>query len=165
MTKKREAKNVLAAQKRHLSQYKRLLRTIQTDRTRLSALAARIRRSKETGLADLWGLSDEIVEDYRRYIEKNVAQSLTLAAELQQYIHEIEDREMRHLFILHYIYGYSWQKVAFMMGWFDESVPRKKHDRYLTEHPTFAMPAVHGTEEHLDDIDGALRREVCGNGR
>lgn len=165
MPKKRETKNSLAAQKRRLSQYKRLLRSIKTDRTRLDGLVALMRRSKETGLAALWGMNDEMVEDYRRYIENNVAQSLTLAAELQQYIRTIKDREIRHLFILHYIYGYSWQKVAFMMGWFDESVPRKRHDRYLTEHPAFAMPAAPGAEECLDDIDGALRREVCGNGR
>ncbi len=43
----------------------------------------------------------------------------------------IEDSEIRRIFTLYYIKGYAWRRVARELGYADESVPRKKHDRYL----------------------------------
>lgn len=144
-------------QKKRLSQYKRLLKEIKADRLRLAQLSARLVRAAEAGLPDLFGLTPAELENYRARIDENVERCVSLAAGLQQYINAIEDSEVRRLFILRYIYCYSWQRVAFAMGWYDESVPRKKHDRYLAAHPE---PVGLPGEVALPELDEALRREA-----
>lgn len=54
----------------------------------------------------------------------------------EEFINSIPDSEIRTIFSLRYLYGArkpSWQEVAFKIGKFDESYPRRKHDKYLRE--------------------------------
>ena len=50
---------------------------------------------------------------------------------LWTWIDEIQDSEMRQIFRYRYIDVMTWQRVAFAMGYGDESYFRKKHDRYI----------------------------------
>ncbi|MBQ8350474.1 MAG: hypothetical protein IJY20_00315 [Clostridia bacterium] len=166
MKKDRKMSSSLEEQRQRLSQYKRLLREIKDDRARLAQLSARLLRGAAAGLPELFGFTSEDLEEYQRHIDENLGRCIALAAGLQQYINDIADSETRRLFIYRYVYGYSWQKVAFAMGWYDESVPRKKHNRYLEAHPQFAIPPAHpALEDRLPDIDAALRREALEIGR
>ena len=154
-----------------LSQYKRLVREIRDDRLRLAQLSGQLLRagrgaSRVAGLPDLFGFTNEDLDGYRRYIHENVERCLALVAGLQQYINGIADSEIRRLFIWRYVYGYSWQKVAYAMGWYDESLPRKKHNRYLEAHidePFFAEAA--SCPEKIARMDDALRHEALAKGR
>ncbi len=163
MEEKKKSKEALAKQKQQLSQYRRLLREIRAERARLSQLCSHPEKGA-AGLPALSGCAAGELETYRRHIDENLSRCLSLAVSLQQYINDIRDSETRRLFILHYIYGYSWQKVAFAMDGFDESMPRKKHDRYLQAHPHFAIPPDPRAGERIDDIDAVFRREVSGIG-
>ena len=163
MEEKKKGKEALAKQKQQLSQYRRLLREIRAERARLSQLCSHPEKGA-AGLPALSGCAAGELETYRRHIDENLSRCLSLAVSLQQYINDIRDSETRRLFILHYIYGYSWQKVAFAMDGFDESMPRKKHDRYLQAHPHFAIPPDPRAGERIDDIDAVFRREVSGIG-
>ncbi len=116
--------------KRSLSQYRRLLAEIREDRLRLAQLAGRLLRENPAGLPERVGELDAL-KGYRERVEENLSRCTALVEELQSFINEIEDSELRRLFTLRYINGYTWQKVAFLMGGYDESAPRKKHDRYL----------------------------------
>ena len=153
-------------QRRALSQYKRLLREISTDRQRLRVLTDRLARGVATGLPEFCVFTAEEVEGYRRRIDENRTRCLQLVSLLQQYIYEIDDSETRSLFIWRYIYGYSWQRVAFSMGEYDESKPRKRHNRYLEAHPFTLAPAGDvPSASHLFGIDEALRHAVLENGQ
>lgn len=161
MEKDRKKVPSLAEQRQRLSQYKRLLREIKEDRERLTRLSARLLRCAPAGLPEHAGYTSEELEGYRKYIDENLDRCVMLVAALQQYINGIADSETRRLFIFRYVYGYSWQKVAFAMGWYDESLPRKKHNRYLLAHPEMLIPSSPAAlEDKLSDMDEALRREV-----
>ena len=41
---------------------------------------------------------------------------------------------MRLILSLRYINGLSWQQVAFSIGEYDESYPRKKHNKFLKDY-------------------------------
>lgn len=117
--------------KRRLSQYKDLLHEIERDRLRLAQLAGRLSRLNPAGLPQGARLSMEALSDYRVRIEENLIRCVELTRDIQEFINGIEESELRQLFTLRYINGHSWQKIAFTVGSYDESVPRKKHDRYL----------------------------------
>lgn len=116
--------------KKSLSQYRRLLAEIRADRLRLAQLAGRLLRQNPAGLPEH---TDDLqaLGGYRLRVEENLSRCTALVEELQSFINGIGDSELRRLFTLRYINGYTWQKVAFEMGGYDESAPRKKHDRYL----------------------------------
>lgn len=167
MREKTEKKTAsVREQTRALSQYKRLLREIKTDRQRLRQLTDRLARGVATGLPEFCVFTAEEVEGYRRQIDENQTRCLLLAATLQQYINAIADSETRSLFIWRYIYGYSWQRVAFAMGEYDESKPRKRHNRYLEAHPIMVVKTADSQlAARLRGTDEALRREVIEIGQ
>lgn len=121
-----------------LRQYRQLLQEIRSDRMRLQQLSRRLLAQDPMGRprkemrkrGDVSGQSAV----YHARIEENLRRCCALAAEIQAYINRIADSEVRYIFKLRYIDGYSWQKVAFALGGYDESGPRKKHNRYLAEH-------------------------------
>ena len=117
--------------KRRLSQYRDLLREIERDRMRLAQLAGRLARLNPAGLPEGVRFTAESLADYRNRVEENVVRCVELTRDIQEFINGIGDSELRRLFTLRYINGHSWQKIAFAVGSYDESVPRKKHDRYL----------------------------------
>lgn len=51
--------------------------------------------------------------------------------EIERYIEQIEDSQMRLIFRFRYVDGMSWKRVAFAIGEHDEQFPRRKHNRYL----------------------------------
>jgi hypothetical protein len=68
-------------------------------------------------------------------IEENYTRCARLLGDMQEYINSIDDSETRRIFTMHYIKGWTWQKIAFNINSYDESYPRKKHERYLKKHP------------------------------
>lgn len=52
---------------------------------------------------------------------------------LENFISGIDDSQMRLILSLRYINGLSWQQVAFSIGEYDESYPRKKHNKFLKD--------------------------------
>lgn len=115
--------------KRRLSQYRRLLREIYEDRRRLAQLAGRLLRHNPAGLP--LGEVNRYFSGYEARINENVARCAALVEELQTFINGIEDSEMRSVFTLRYVNGYTWRQIAFALHHYEESFPRKKHDRYL----------------------------------
>lgn len=117
--------------KRELIQYRHLMLEINEGKMRLKELRARE--------SDLLTADDETVavrvaakiESYREEIRRNIERSYEGAVAIQTYINLIGDSETRRIFTLYYIKGYTWRRVARELGYADESVPRKKHDRYI----------------------------------
>lgn len=50
---------------------------------------------------------------------------------IENYIESIDDFEIRLIMVSRIIKGNSWRKVAFDIGRYDESYPRKKFHRFL----------------------------------
>ena len=74
-----------------------------------------------------------IISSTESALENYLAEAESETSALLEYIESIEDRKMRELFMLRYYDGIrSWQRIAFMVGEYDESYIRKKHNSYLS---------------------------------
>lgn len=71
------------------------------------------------------------IKDIIKRIEINKEKCIYEYNRLNCYISSVDDSEMRQILTLRYVNGLSWQQVAFSIGYQDESVPRKRHDRFL----------------------------------
>lgn len=56
-----------------------------------------------------------------------------LKLDIEKFISEIEDSELRLIFQYRYINEMTWIQIAFKIGHYDESYPRKKHNKYNRE--------------------------------
>ena len=135
------AQLTLKEQKKRLAQYSKLMKEIDEDRLRLARLADRLLRHDPVN--GFWmGDGQRCFSGYEARIEENVARCAALVEELQAFINEIEDSEMRRIFTLRYVYGLPWRRIAFRLQAYDESYPRKKHDRYLEKRARAAAEAA-----------------------
>ncbi|MDP4109543.1 MAG: hypothetical protein Q8878_05885 [Bacillota bacterium] len=125
--------------KKELSSLYFLIREIEIQQKRLAEME-RISLCPSTvitGMPRCPGISDGVsrfsceIHDLTRLIEQNVKRCLEERVRLEQYIHLIDDSEIRMIFTLRYINGLSFRQIAFSLGYQDESVPRKRHNRYL----------------------------------
>ena len=71
------------------------------------------------------------IADTLKLIELKQEQSIIEYNRLNRYICEIPDSEIRQIMSLRYINGLSWHQVAHRIGEYDESYPRRKHNRFL----------------------------------
>lgn len=122
-----------------LSQLRDLNREIRRDQLRLAELeaAAKSVTGKITGIPGSAKSSDRVgdyaaeIADLRGIIASNIQRCWYELNRLHRYIASIEDSQMRQIMTLRYVYGYTWQRVAFEIGETDEQYPRRKHNRYL----------------------------------
>ena len=124
---------------KELSQLYYLKKEIKEQQRRLSELEAAATNctAKITGIPCGKGISDKIgnyasqIADLRALLDLNLKKCFYELNRLNRYIDTIEDSEMKLIFSLRYINGMSWQKIAFAINYQDESVPRKRHNRFL----------------------------------
>ena len=76
-------------------------------------------------------------EEYIRAREKlhtkelEIAHTEKLLGQLERFISAIPDTTTREVFTLRYLKNKSWQEIAFKIGSYNESTPRRLADRYL----------------------------------
>lgn len=124
-----------------LSQLRMLKREISIERERLAklrALSAYGRRPNfgEGGggcgtASDRTGFYATEITYLEKLVAKNMHRCVCELLGLQTFINSIESSELRQIFTERYIKGRSWLTIAFLMGWNDEQMPRKRHDKYL----------------------------------
>lgn len=125
--------------KKELSQLYYLKKEIKEQQRRLDELeaAATTCTAKITGLPSGKGISDKIgnyaaqIADLKGLLDLNLKKCFYELNRLGRYIECIDEAEMKLIFSLRYIHGMSWQKIAFAINYQDESVPRKRHNRFL----------------------------------
>ncbi len=104
-----------------LSELHILRREITRTKRRLAELRARAAEGKEIPEFDL------ALAKTRENLQRYLLQMQTEEAELLDYIQSIEDPTTREIFMLRYYDGVrTWQKVAFLIGEYDESFVRKR---------------------------------------
>lgn len=64
-------------------------------------------------------------------LQKQLQQANNQRIEIEEYIADIADSQIRRAIRLKYIHGYSWQRIATELGYQDEGTMRKKLDKYL----------------------------------
>lgn len=62
---------------------------------------------------------------------KRKTELIDLVSNINEYINNIDDSEIRQIIVLKYVNGLTWDSVARYLQYADESVPRKKLDRYF----------------------------------
>ncbi len=145
-----------------LAEYRTLSREIRHDRERLAHLSDMLQREREGTPERVLPLR-EALEFYRRRLVENLHHCMAEMEEVQAFINRMPESELRRIFTLRYLEGYTWQKVARALGGYDESAPRKKHDRYLrTQDPPRPVRRRGTLREGSSLTDGAT---TPGNGR
>lgn len=128
--------------KKELSQLYYLKKEIKEQQKRLSELEALATSctAKITGLPNGNGISDKIanyateIADLKNLIAKNLAKCIEEYKKLTTFINNIEDSQIRLILTLRYINHLTWQKIAFKLNFYDESIPRKIHNRIFSEY-------------------------------
>jgi hypothetical protein len=83
------------------------------------------------------GISDDVSRlatqraELHKLISLKLEECMIARARIERYINDVEDSEMRMILRLRHINGLSFQQIAFSIGWHDESVPRKKYNKFL----------------------------------
>ncbi len=124
---------------KELSQLRCLKREIAIERDRvieLRALASYGRRTvgregKTNTTSDRTGVCASEIAYLTDLIAQNMKRCICALLRLQAFVNTIEDSELRIIFYERYIKGKSWLSIAFQLGYYDEQVPRRKHDRYI----------------------------------
>ena len=104
---------------------------------KLASLKREIKRSEarlneQKALFSNYPQHAQAIKDTEAALERYVKEAESESRALIEYIESIEDRKIRELFMLRYYDGIrSWQRIAFMVGEYDESYIRKKHNAYL----------------------------------
>lgn len=74
----------------------------------------------------------ENLRDRKRRLLESLTACRAGIRETEDFIAQIGDSELRRIFTLRYVEGKTWQQISFALGHYDESYPRKKHNRYLS---------------------------------
>lgn len=127
-----------------LSQLRYLKREIIIERDRvveLRSLAGYGRRGdlpmgKSGAVRDRTGIYASEIAYLTELIAQNMKRCVAELLRMQHFINGINDSEMRIIIRERYIKGRSWLSIAFLLGYHDEQVPRRKHDRFLKAYNT-----------------------------
>lgn len=125
--------------KKELSQLYYLKKEIRQQQKRLQELetAATSCTSKITGMPHGMGINDKIskyaaqIADLKGLLDLNLKKCFYELNRINRFIESVEDSEMRMILTLRYTQNLSWRNIATTMNYQDESVPRKRHDRFL----------------------------------
>lgn len=121
--------------KKELSQFYWLNKEVEQLEYRVEALKTRCEKCTQT-ITDMpkggprIDLKDELA-DLSRLLECKRQQCIIELSRLERYINSIPDSSIRVIMSLRYIRGMTWQRIAFEIGEYDESCPRRKCNRFL----------------------------------
>jgi len=93
--------------------------------------------AKITGLPHSGIISDKVgknaskIADLKIKLEENFKKCVTELDRITNFINSIENSQIRLMLTFRYIQCFSWQKIAFKLDYYDESVPRKRHNYFL----------------------------------
>ena len=125
--------------KKELSQLYYLKKEIRQQQKRLQELetVATSCTSKITGMPHGMGINDKIskyaaqIADLKGLLDLNLKKCFYELNRINRFIESVEDSEIRMILTLRYTQNLSWRNIATTMNYQDESVPRKRHDRFL----------------------------------
>lgn len=134
--------------KKLLSQYQDLVQEIKDLENRIKRLEERtvkIERDTVKGSSRHFPYTERkfVIEGYsikdlnrlselKNLLLKRKLKCEEMKLEIEKFISEIPDSLTRQIFQLRYIDGLTWQRIAFKIGKYEESYPRKLiHDKYL----------------------------------
>lgn len=125
--------------KKELSQLYYLKKEIKEQQRRIAELEAAATKctANISGMPSGKGVSDKVgkytaqIADLKALLDLNLKKSFYELNRLTRYIESIEDSEMKLIFSLRYIQNMHWHEIARAINYQDESVPRKKHGRFL----------------------------------
>lgn len=110
---------------------------INTKLKELETAAERITSKAFDGMPSGSGISDKVgngavgLAEYKMRLELCKEKYWAEINRLMVFIGNVEDSEMRQILSLKYINNFTFQQIAFAIGRYDESVPRKKLRMFL----------------------------------
>lgn len=77
------------------------------------------------------GIDNKMYHIYKRKLKIRLEKSIALKKQILDFIHSIEEPQIRRIFTYRYINGFTWVKIQVEMGFNHEDTPRKRHDKFL----------------------------------
>lgn len=71
------------------------------------------------------------IRKLKRKLKIRLDEMMDLVEEMNEFIENQEDSEIRQILALRYINNLTWHQIAIHLGYADESVPRKRMNRFL----------------------------------
>lgn len=65
-------------------------------------------------------------------LQSRINRAKRLKTEIETWVDEIEDPEIRLIMEMRYLWGYEWLEISSALGGSCEGYARKKHDRFLS---------------------------------
>jgi len=108
------------------------LKSLRSLRRELEEARAHLASVNAGHKGEMWYASDR----YRELLQDRIDMLNRTLERLMAFVNSIEDSRTRRVFMMHYVMGYSWQKIAFQIEASSESTPRLLHSRYLEKLPS-----------------------------
>jgi hypothetical protein len=105
----------------------------------LETISERVTSNGFDGMPRGSGISDKVgngavgLADYKARLQVNKEKYWNEINRLMAFIETVNDSETRQIISLKYINNFTFQQIAFAIGSYDESVPRKKLKIFLTQ--------------------------------
>ena len=115
--------------KKEIKEQQRRIAELEAAATKCTANISGMPTGK--GISDKVGQYAAQIADLKALLDLNLKKSFYEFNRLTRYIESIEDSEMKLIFSLRYIQNMRWHAIARAINCYDESVPRKKHNRFL----------------------------------
>lgn len=61
---------------------------------------------------------------------------------IENFLDSVQDSKIRRIIRLKYIEGNTWKRTAFILGWHDEQIPRKKLERFLSKYEMYENTGI-----------------------
>lgn len=74
-----------------------------------------------------------LVNKLKARLAEHLDRLLAAQNEMLEFIQSVEDSELRQILVLRFICGQPWREVAQEMNYANESVPRRRCNRFLSE--------------------------------
>lgn len=73
----------------------------------------------------------ELLKKYNKKLDRFMIKLLQMQNEIEDFIEDLEDADLRRIMRYRYIDGFGWIKIMHLMEYESESKARMKHDRFL----------------------------------
>ena len=125
--------------KKELSQLYYLKKEIKEQQRRIAELEAAATKcaANISGMPSGKGISDKVgkyaaqIADLKALLDLNIKKCFYELNQIDRFIQNVEDSQMRIILTLRYVQGLTWQKIAYAIGEHDEQYPRRKHNAFL----------------------------------
>lgn len=114
--------------KKYLENYEKTKREIRDITEEFNKLVPKSERIEIDNVESV-----EVMQNRLEIYKKRLKQVTDEVKKIEDFFIEIEDPQIKNIFILRYVEGMTWKSIALQSGSYNDSYARNIHDRYLNQ--------------------------------